>query len=505
MSLHAARVKEESDTMADDVFIKQEESELDCVELPYVQQLNCVTIEAAIVDVEFDPPVPPEQAVEEEPYSEDLSDPAVYMSRPDELLKPECLDMPLCSDASVSQYADVKDELLLEPACINLPASQLTSLSRDKFNPVLTDCCVRIERCVAAEKALKQQMAELYQIYVKENRMQTRTRDDEDFLCGKCKQNEKFEFCEVCNMNMRALNQLRNLRGNRHTDKTTYTCEICREQFQEIKDLYQHKFVVHGIYKILQMKNPTEFYSAYLSRVYSNETMSGSTSNLLNTTNVNTDEKFPIEYKKTYAREVMPFKIGTDLVKPENMIPKAVSDYERTRKPYSCKVCNKPAKNEKLCVQCLKERLIRNLFVKKARVKNKFLGNKTVLKIKRPQHLRKEKLQTGLRKQPKFRKIETRECFVRLERCEAAEQALWPKIDAVRSLKSEIVAENTVMWSPQSNLTSDKSEERCCNMCRTKTPPGVRFCAPCEKIQAENFLIALKNGLYSKRARNRLP
>ncbi|XP_063632152.1 uncharacterized protein LOC134803305 [Cydia splendana] len=493
MSLEASRVKEEPDTMADEVFIKQEESELDCVEVPYV------AIEAAIVDVEFDPPVPP---ADEEPYSEDLSDPAVYMIRQDELLKPECLDISLCSEASVSQYVDVKDELLLEPECITLPASQLTSLPREKFNPVLTDCWVRIERCEAAEKALKKQMAELYQIYVKESRMQTRMKDNDDFLCGECKQNEKFEFCEVCKMNMRALNQLRNLRGNRHIDKTTFTCEICCEQFQEIKDLYQHKFVVHGIYKILQMKNPTEFYSAYLSRVYSDKTMSGSTSNLLNTTNVNADEKFPIEYKKTYAREVMPSKIGTDIVKPENIIPKAILDYERTRKP-NCKVCNKPAKNNKLCDECLKQRVLRNLLVKKARVKNKLLGNKTVLKMKRPQHLRKEKHQTSLRKQPKLRKIETRECFVRLERCEAAEQALWPIIDAV---KSEIVTENTVMWSPQSNLTSDESEERSCSMCRTETPAGVRFCVPCEKIQAENFLIALKNGLYSKRrVRNKFP
>ncbi|XP_063543928.1 uncharacterized protein LOC134752231 [Cydia strobilella] len=481
MSLEAALVKEEPDTMADEVFIKQEELETDCVEVPYV------AIEAAIVDVEFDPPVPPEEL-----YSKDLSEPAVYLSKQDELLKPECMDMSSCLEAdSVSQYADVKDELTLEPDCIQRPNTAITSLPREKFNPVLTDCWVRLERCAAAEKALKKQLAELYQLYVKENRTQTRMGGDEDFLCEKCKKNEKYEFCEACITKMRALNQLRNINLN-FNGKKYKTCEICCEKFAEIKHLYQHKFLIHGNFKILQkMNNPTEFYSGYLSRVYSEKTICGSTSNLPNATNVNTEKLLRIEYDKTEARKVMHPKIVTDVLNLGNMVPKSKIKRERTVKPYKCKVCKKPAMNEKFCDECLKERLIGNMYVKMAKVENKFVDQETVLRIKRP-HLHKEKNQTSLRKQQNLRKTKTRECSVRLERNEVAEQALQIKIEGV---KSEIV-ENTIMWPSQStsNMTSETSEERCCNICKTETPVGAKFCEACEKEQAEKSLIRLKMG-----------
>lgn len=230
MSLEAARVKEESDTMADAVVIKEEELKLDCVEVPYV------AIEAAIVDVEFESSVPPVVEL----HSKDFNEPAVYLDVQNELLKPECVDMPLCLGAdSVSQYAEnIKDELVLEPECIQHVNTGLTRLPTEKFNPILTDCWVRIERCAAVEKAVKKHLA---QLYVEENRKHTRMRDNEDFFCEECKRNENFEFCEACNTSIRALNQLRNLREKR------YTCDICYETFEQRYLVYQHKFFDHGI------------------------------------------------------------------------------------------------------------------------------------------------------------------------------------------------------------------------------------------------------------------
>lgn len=232
------------------------------------------------------------------------------------------------------------------------------------------------------------------------------------------------------------------------------------------------------------MKNPRDSYSAYLSRLYSVKTICRSTSNLLHSTNVNTvsEKLIPIEYNEKDARELITIKIGKDVVQsvivnPENMLPK--SDNERKKKPYNCKVCKKPASKEKFCDECAKERVLSNMDVKQVRVENTY--NRTLLRIERTPHLRKEKNQTTLARQ-RLRKTKTRECYVRLERCEAAERALLNN-DAI---KSEIVG-------PKCNLTSGRSEEHRCNICKTKTPVGVHvtFCEACEKELAENALVDL--------------
>ncbi|XP_063543624.1 uncharacterized protein LOC134752002 isoform X2 [Cydia strobilella] len=459
MSLKAARVKEESDTMADAVVIKEEELEPDCVEVPYV------AIEAAIVDVELDPPVPPEEL-----YSKDLSEPAVYLDGQDELLKPECEDMSLCLEADViSQYAEnIKDELVLEPECIQRVNTGCTRLCKEKFNPILTDCSVRIERCAAAEKALKEQMAELYG---KETRMHSQMRDGQLF-CEKCKRNEKYEFCEACKTNMRALNQLRKLRRERSETayicklrkkgftckqrEKTFTCDICCRKFQERPHLYQHKFLIHGNVKFLQkINNPTEFYSGYLSRVYSEKTICGSTPNLLNinTTKISTEKSIPIKYKPE-TRKVQRSKIVVDSVNPKKIVP---IDHKNEKQSYCCKMCNKAMIADKLCDDCEKEKALNqlsNLYVTKVRVRDdKFVDKKMISWIERPPRLPRGKRQM---RRTKKQKLITRECFVRLERCAAAVEALPLKIVAV---KSEIVAENTEIMLPEHNLTSDKSEE----------------------------------------------
>ncbi|XP_061726118.1 uncharacterized protein LOC133531750 isoform X2 [Cydia pomonella] len=359
MSQEVARVKEESDTMADAV---------------------------------------PSCGVEEL-HSKDFSEPAVFLDVQNGLLKPQYVDMPLCLEVDTnSQYVEnIKNELLLEPECIQYVNTGLTRPPRE-FNPILTDCWVRIERCAAAEKALKKHLA---QLYVKENRKHTRMRDDEDFLCAKCKRNENFEFCLPCNTSMRALIQLRKLRGKQR--KRTFTCRICGEKFQEINQLHQHKFLIHGNNEILQkMKNPTEFYSAYLSSLYSDKIICGSTSNWLNTTKINTEyetdtKKVHIETKKvqtktkkvqTKTKKVQRAKIGAPVVNPGNMIP--ISNHKREKQSYCCKICNKPGKQ--LCGDCETEKALNqlsNLYVSKVRLGNNEFVDRTLLGIERPPRSRK--------------------------------------------------------------------------------------------------------------------